>query len=149
MRPWGWNHTPFYLCTINCISLLLQHQYSRVPIWVANRVSSTARDGRALAPPLELALSPHKRLGEPSTRRKKSSQVVKKLVESLIILVSCEIWYERNVRIFRHVISMPAMIVAEIKKEARTWVTTRVSKLQEITLGKVPWQFCGFLRLVP
>lgn len=62
MRHWV-ETTHLFTSALSNASLLLQDQYSRVPIWVANRVSSTARDGRALAPPLELelALSPHER----------------------------------------------------------------------------------------
>jgi hypothetical protein len=52
-------------------------------------------------------------------------------LRTLVILVSWEIWCERNARIFRNIASMPISIIAKIKEEARAWVKAGDSKLQE------------------
>jgi hypothetical protein len=52
-------------------------------------------------------------------------------LRTLVILVSWEIWCERNARIFRNTASPPASILAKIKEEGRAWVKAGASKLQE------------------
>jgi hypothetical protein len=49
----------------------------------------------------------------------------------MIILVSWEIWCERNARIFRNSASSPSSILAKIKEEGRAWVKAGATTLQE------------------
>ncbi|KAF7098048.1 hypothetical protein CFC21_099817 [Triticum aestivum] len=46
---------------------------------------------------------------------------VRKGLASVVMLVSWEIWNERNARVFRNVSSMPYVITSRIKTEARLW----------------------------
>jgi hypothetical protein len=45
----------------------------------------------------------------------------RKSLASLIMLVSWEIWNERNSRVFRHFSSMPTIVVVRIKSEMSLW----------------------------
>jgi hypothetical protein len=47
----------------------------------------------------------------------------------LLILVSWEIWWECNARIFRNIASTPASIIAKIKEEGRAWVKAGATRL--------------------
>jgi hypothetical protein len=46
----------------------------------------------------------------------------RKVMASLLMLVTWEIWNETNVRTFKNVSTMPTMIFDRIKSEGRTWV---------------------------
>jgi hypothetical protein len=50
---------------------------------------------------------------------KKGSPV--RAMASLALLISWEIWKERNARIFRHHFSTSGMVITRIKDEARLW----------------------------
>ena len=52
-------------------------------------------------------------------------------LRTLVILVSWEIWCERNARIFWNTASPLASILAKIKEEGRAWVKAGAYKLQE------------------
>lgn len=56
---------------------------------------------------------------------------MRKALKLVIILVTWELWCERNARIFRRLATTPAMIVAKVKEEARTWIMTRAVRLTE------------------
>lgn len=45
----------------------------------------------------------------------------RKSLGSLIMLVSWELWLERNARVFRNFSSLPSVVVAKIKGEAALW----------------------------
>ena len=45
--------------------------------------------------------------------------VARNAMSSLLMLISWEVWNERNARIFRHVASPMAIVVSRIKKEIR------------------------------
>ena len=45
----------------------------------------------------------------------------RKGLSSLLLLVSWEIWNERNARVFRNVASMPSLIISNIKRGAGLW----------------------------
>lgn len=63
-----------------------------------------------------------------------------KAVKTLIILISWELWCERNARIFRHNGSPPMAVVNKIKGEAATWVLAGASSLSAFTtLGGIPY----------
>ena len=45
----------------------------------------------------------------------------RKSLASLLMLVTWEIWNERNARVFRKVFTMPTVIASQIKTEAALW----------------------------
>jgi hypothetical protein len=59
-----------------------------------------------------------------------------KVVASLTLLVTWEIWNERNARVFnnRHASSM--VILEKIKEEAKLWVAAGAKNLSNLLLGK-------------
>lgn len=62
-----------------------------------------------------------------------------KVIKTMVILISWELWCERNARIFRNKGQPPLNILAKIKEEAATWVTARATNLRELTaLGEIP-----------
>ena len=46
----------------------------------------------------------------------------RKTISSLVMLVSWEVWKERNARVFQKKSSMPTTVLEGIKVEARNWV---------------------------
>ncbi len=60
-----------------------------------------------------------------------SPSTPRKPLRTLVILISWEIWCERNVRIFCNNASAPSSILAKIKKEGRAWVKAGAATLQE------------------
>jgi hypothetical protein len=59
----------------------------------------------------------------------------RKSIASLLMLVSWEIWKERNARTFNNVSTMPTIIYDKIKLEARTWVLAGAKKLDILMSG--------------
>jgi hypothetical protein len=59
----------------------------------------------------------------------------KKSIASLLMLVSWEIWKERNARTFNNMSTMPTIIYDKIKLEARTWVLAGAKQLGILMLG--------------
>jgi len=55
-----------------------------------------------------------------------------KAIGSLTILVTWELWKERNARIFQRHHSTAERLIAEIKEEARTWCLAGAKRLKEI-----------------
>jgi hypothetical protein len=51
-----------------------------------------------------------------------SSGVRRKSLVSLIMLVSLEVWNERNGRVFRNVATMTTIVVSKIRGEAALWI---------------------------
>jgi hypothetical protein len=49
------------------------------------------------------------------------SGVRRKSLVSLIMLVSWEVWNERNTRVFRNVATLPTLVVSKIRGEAALW----------------------------
>jgi hypothetical protein len=66
-------------------------------------------------------------VGEPS----KYTQCPKKRVRSLILLVVCEIWMERNQRIFDHKEVATSFLLTKIKEEASLWALAGAKRLHE------------------
>jgi hypothetical protein len=58
--------------------------------------------------------------------------VCRKSIASLMMLISWEIWNERNARVFRKVSSMPSSVVVRIKNEANLWSIAGAKKLGSI-----------------
>ena len=56
----------------------------------------------------------------------------RKAMASLALLVTWEIWNERNARIFNNKHSPSFVILDRIKREARMWVTAGAKRLGEI-----------------
>ncbi|KAG2592888.1 hypothetical protein PVAP13_5NG584850 [Panicum virgatum] len=56
-------------------------------------------------------------------------------MRSLLLLISWEIWNERNGRIFRHKESSLLTLLAKIKEEARAWRLARAKCLSELWPG--------------
>lgn len=66
-----------------------------------------------------------------------SMQNSTKAIKILVILISWELWCERNARIFRNKGQPPMIVLAKIKEEAATWVGA--TSLRELTaLGGIP-----------
>jgi hypothetical protein len=55
---------------------------------------------------------------------------------TLFMLVTWELWNERNARTFKHVDSMPTFIFDRIKSEARTWVIAGAKHLGFLMAGE-------------
>ena len=60
----------------------------------------------------------------------------RKAVASITLLVSWEIWNERNARVFRHELAPVFVLLGKIKKEARNWVIAGAKGLSEIMPGE-------------
>jgi hypothetical protein len=63
-----------------------------------------------------------------------SPNTSRKPLRTMIILVSWEIWCERNARIFRNSASPPSSILSKIKEEGRAWVKAGATTLQELRI---------------
>jgi hypothetical protein len=61
-----------------------------------------------------------------------SSGVRQKSLVCLIMLVSWEIWNERNTRVFRKVATMPTIVVSKIRGEAALWSLAGAKNLGSI-----------------
>ena len=59
----------------------------------------------------------------------------RKAIPSLLMLVTWEIWNERNSWIFKHLSTLPTLIFARIKLEARNWVLAGAKHLGHLLLG--------------
>ena len=59
----------------------------------------------------------------------------RKAIPSLLMLVTWEIWNERNSRIFKHLSTLPTLIFARIKLEARNWVLAGAKHLGHLLPG--------------
>ena len=64
----------------------------------------------------------------------------RKALGSLALLVTWEIWNERNARVFQNKFSPPFIILDKIKKEIRLQITAGAKGLSEIMPGE---QACG------
>jgi hypothetical protein len=53
-------------------------------------------------------------------------------ITSLILLTAWELWNERNVRVFKNVTSMPALIISSIKSSAALWGIARAKHLSAL-----------------
>ena len=60
----------------------------------------------------------------------------RKAMASITMLVSWEIWNERNARVFRNKYAPPMALLAKIKTEARLWVLAGAKRLGEIMPGE-------------
>jgi hypothetical protein len=56
------------------------------------------------------------------------------------MLTSCEIWNERNARVFRNVSSMPMVVEAKIEGDAALWSAAGATHLGSIMPRE--WSFC-------
>jgi hypothetical protein len=54
---------------------------------------------------------------------------------SIILLTSCEIWNERNARVFRNMHTPPSVIFGKIKYEAKLWVIAGVKDMSNFISG--------------
>ena len=60
----------------------------------------------------------------------------RKAMASLLMLVSWELWNERNARIFKHVSTMPTVVFDRIKLESRSWALAGAKHLGLIISGE-------------
>jgi hypothetical protein len=60
----------------------------------------------------------------------------KKAMATLFMLVTWELWNERNSRTFKHVDTLPNIIFDRIKSEARTWVLAGAKHLGFLMAGE-------------
>ena len=60
----------------------------------------------------------------------------RKAMTSLAMLVSWEIWQERNARVFRNVASTAQMVIMKIKSETRMWSLARAKALSYVIPGE-------------
>jgi hypothetical protein len=60
----------------------------------------------------------------------------KKAMASLVMLISCEIWKERNVQVFRVTYTTSSYIVIKIKEEVALWSLAGAKALSSIMLRK-------------
>lgn len=60
----------------------------------------------------------------------------RKAMTSITLLVSWEIWNERNARVFRNKHASPPTIFAKIKFEANLWVLVGAKRLGELIPGE-------------
>jgi hypothetical protein len=60
----------------------------------------------------------------------------RKAMAILLMLVSWEIWKERNARTFNNVATMPTIIFKRIKSEARTWAVAGAKHLGLFIAGE-------------
>jgi hypothetical protein len=60
----------------------------------------------------------------------------RKAMATLLMLVSWEIWKERNARTFKNVSTMPTIIFERIKSEARTWAVAGAKHLGLFIAGE-------------
>ena len=59
----------------------------------------------------------------------------RKAVASLTMLVSWELWSERNARVFKNKSALPSIILGRNKDEATTWVKTGAKHLEFLLVG--------------
>ena len=59
----------------------------------------------------------------------------KKALASLLMLVSWEIWNERNRRVFKNSSTLPSIILDRIKHDAHDWVLAGAKQLGHLLLG--------------
>jgi hypothetical protein len=59
----------------------------------------------------------------------------RKAMASLLMLVTWELWKERNARNFNNVSTLPIVIFGKIKSEARTWVLVGAKHLDLLISG--------------
>jgi hypothetical protein len=72
----------------------------------------------------------------------------RKVVASLTLLVTWELWNERNVRVFRSKHMSPLVLFEKkIKSEARLWVYAGAKRLGEIMPESNPLHLC-FVRTI-
>ena len=62
-----------------------------------------------------------------------TSSVSRKGLKTAIILITWEIWKERNARIFTNKFTMPSMLFQHIKDEGKNWILAGAKKLAEVT----------------
>jgi hypothetical protein len=60
----------------------------------------------------------------------------RKAIASLSLLITWEIWNERNTRVFHNKHAPPSAILDIIKKEAHLWIIAGARRLGEIILGE-------------
>jgi hypothetical protein len=60
----------------------------------------------------------------------------RKALTSMIMLISWEIWKERNACIFHHHQSTVAMVIVKIKEEARAWCLAGAKFSSYVILGE-------------
>ena len=53
-------------------------------------------------------------------------------LKTAIILITWEIWKERNARVFNKNFTMPSILIQRIKSESRNWILAGAKKLAEI-----------------
>ena len=56
----------------------------------------------------------------------------RKGLKTAIILITWEIWKERNTRVFNNKLSMSSMLMQHIKNEAKNWITAGAKKLADL-----------------
>jgi hypothetical protein len=61
-----------------------------------------------------------------------SSGVHRKSLVSLIMLVSWEVWNERNARVFPNVATLPTIVASKIREEAALWSLAGAKNLGSI-----------------
>jgi hypothetical protein len=54
-------------------------------------------------------------------------------LHSAIILITWEIWKERNARVFNNKASMPAALMQRIKDESKNWIMEGAKHLAELS----------------
>ena len=53
-------------------------------------------------------------------------------LKTAIILITWEIWKERNARVFNNTFTMPSTLFQHIKSESKNWILAGAKKLAEI-----------------
>jgi hypothetical protein len=49
-----------------------------------------------------------------------------------IMIIACEIWKERNERVFNNKFPLPSVIMHKIREEGRDWIFARAKNLVEL-----------------
>jgi hypothetical protein len=65
----------------------------------------------------------------------------RKGIASLLMLVTWELWKERNARTFNNIGIFPTIIFDNIKTEARTWVLAGAKHLDTLNSGGLAFSF--------
>jgi hypothetical protein len=60
----------------------------------------------------------------------------RKAIASLALIVTWDIWNQRNARVFNSKHTPPLVLLEKMKREARLWVTVGVKKLGHILTGE-------------
>ena len=60
----------------------------------------------------------------------------RKAMTPLVLLISWEIWNERNARVFRNKYKSSISIFSKIKNEAKLWVIAGAKSLEELMPGE-------------